>query len=366
MHKRWLIWLTVLLAGVLLLPANQAQAAGGPPGDDGIIIWNEDYALEEDGRLEGDLVVINGDATLEAGSRVAGSAIIWQGSAQVDGTIDKDLVVSGGDITLGSHAQVDGDVVCSWNCDLKQEEGAQVGGRVIEGLFPRGIRLEPWNGFVKPMVPSPLKLWTSGPGQVLRWVLNVIRSVVGILVVAAVAGLVALIWPHPVARVGQTVVEAPWPSLAIGLLTVLAAAVLIIVLAITVCLSPLAILLALALSAAGLFGWAAVGARVGERLLHALNAHQVTPLWAAGLGTLLISLIGIGLSVAFCLAPLGWLGVFVLGCIGLGAVVLTRFGTMAYTPSPPIPPVPPSPPSPTPAPPALAVGEAPQPPEEEA
>ena len=131
MHKRWLIWLTVLLVGGILLPAMPVRADGGPPGDDGIIIWNEDYALEEDGRLEGDLVVINGDATLEAGSRVAGSAIIWQGSAQVDGTIDKDLVVSGGDITLGSHAQVDGDVVCSWNCDLKQEEGAQVGGRVI-------------------------------------------------------------------------------------------------------------------------------------------------------------------------------------------------------------------------------------------
>jgi hypothetical protein len=361
MHKRWLIWLTVLLAGVLLLPANQAQAAASPPGDDGIIIWNEDYTLEQDKRLEGDLVVINGDATLEAGSRVVGSAIIWQGSAQVDGTVEKDLVVSGGDITLGGNAQVGGDVVCSWDCDLKQEEGARVGGRVIEGLPLPGINIKPWNGFVKPSVRSVPRLWaSSGPGQILRWVLNVIRSVVGILVVAAVAGLVALIWPHPLAQVGKTAVEAPWPSLAIGLLTILAAVVLIIVLAVTVCLSPLAILLALALSAAGLFGWAAVGARVGERLLHALNAHQATPLWIAGLGTLLISLIGMGLSVAFCLAPLGWLGVLVLGCIGLGAVVLTRFGTMAYTPSPPTPPVPPSPPA------APVPGEAPQSPEDEA
>ena len=56
-------------------------------------------------------------------------------------------------------------------------------------------------------------------------------------------------------------------------------------------------------------------------------------LWAAGLGTLLITLVGVGLSSAFCLAPLGWLVMIILGCLGLGAVVLTRFGTMPYTPA---------------------------------
>jgi hypothetical protein len=117
------------------------------------------------------------------------------------------------------------------------------------------------------------------------------------------------------------------------LLTVGAATALIIVLAITVCLSPLAALAALGLGAAGLFGWIGVGTLVGERLLQALNARGIAPIWAAGLGTLLITLISTGLSAAFCLAPFGWLMVFVLGCLGLGAVVLTRFGTTDYVPS---------------------------------
>ena len=357
MHRRWFIGLTVLLAAVLLLPATPALADGDPPDDDGVIIWNEDYTLEEGKRLDGDLVVFNGDVTLEAGSRVAGSVIIWNGSAEVEGTVERDLVVSGGDITLGDSARVEGDVVCSWNCDLEQKAGARVDGGIIEGIPLRGLQLDRVRGL--PQIPSLPEIWASGPGRVLNWTLRAIRSLVAIVVVAAVAGLVALIWPQQTAQVGRAVVEAPLPSLGIGLLTVVAGTALIVALAITICLSPVAILAALALSAAGLFGWIAVGGVVGERLLQALNAREIAPLWAAGLGALLITLIGTGLSSAFCLAPLGWLMILALGCIGLGAVVLTRSGTTAYVPAASSGSGPPRPTPPVP----VAAPEAPEPPE---
>jgi hypothetical protein len=330
-YRRWFIGLIVLLVGTLLLPATPALADGDPPGDGGLVIWNENYTLEEGEWLEGDLVVFNGDVTLEAGSRVEGSVIIWNGNAEVEGTVEGDLVVSGGDITLGEGAQVEGDVVCSWNCNLEQEEGARVDGGIIEGIPLRGFRFERLDDL--PMqVPSLRTLWASGPRRVLNWTLRAIRSIVATVVIAAVAGLVTLIWPQQTAQVRRAVAKAPWPSLGIGLLTIVAGIALVIALAITICLSPVAALAALALGAAGLFGWVAVGALVGERLLQALNAREIAPMWAAGLGTLLITLVGMGLSVAFCLAPFGWLMIFGLGCLGLGAVVLTRFGTMAYAP----------------------------------
>ncbi len=363
MHRQRFIWLILLLAAGLLLPTTPALADGDPPGDDGVVIWNEDYRLEEDKRLDGDLVIFNGDATLEAGSRVEGSVIIWNGSAEVAGTVGGDVVVSGGDIHLDDDAWVEGDVVCSWNCDLEREEEARVDGGIVEGMPLRGFRFDRLRGFPVP-VPSPPTSWVSSPRRVLEWTLMVIRGVIAVLVVAAVAGLVALIWPQPTAQVGRAVVEAPWPSFGIGLLTIIAATVLIVALIITLCLSPLAALAALILGAAGLFGWISIGAVVGERLLQALNAREIAPLWAAGLGTLVITLISTGLSTASCLAPLGWFVIFVLGCLGLGAVVLTRFGTTAYAPST-------SsghrPSRPTPSPPApIPVEEPEAPPEEEA
>lgn len=333
MHRQRLIWLILLLTvGLLLFPATPALADGDPPGDNGAFIWNEDYTLEEGEQLDGDLVVYNGDVTLEAGSGVKGSVIIWNGSADAEGDIEGDLIVSSGDIYLGDSAWVGGDVVCSWNCDLEQQEGARVDGGIVEGVPLPGLRLENRGGFPVPVV-SPPTLLVSGPGLVLNWTLRAIRTVVAVLVIAAVAGLVMLIWPQPTTRVGQAVSETPWPSLGIGLLTAAAATALIVALAITLCLSPIAAVVALTLGAASLFGWIGVGALVGERLLRTLNARGIAPLWAAGLGTLLITLIGMGLSGIACLAPLGWLMICALGCMGLGAVVLTRFGTTVYAPS---------------------------------
>jgi hypothetical protein len=320
---------SLLLAAVVLLPATPALADGDPPGDDGTVVWNEDYTLEEGERLDGDLVVFNGDVTLKPGSRVEGQVVIWNGSAEVEGTIEEDLVVSGGDITLDDSAQVEGDVVCSWDCELDQAEGARVAGGIIEGVPLHGLDFEHWRG-LPVTVPSQLTSWAAGPRWALKWMLKAIRSVVAVLVIGAVAGLVALICPHQTARVGRTVVEAPWPSFGMGLLTAVAATALIFVLAITICLSPIAALAALALGAAGLFGWIGIGALVGERLLQALNARNAAPLWAAGLGTLIITLIGGGLNITLCLAPFGWLMIIILGCLGLGAVVLTRFGTTPY------------------------------------
>jgi hypothetical protein len=339
-NRQRVIWLVLLLAAGFLFPAAPALANDGPPGDEGVIIWNEDYTLEEGEELVGNLVVFNGDVTLEADSHVEGSVVIWNGNIEVDGTVTQDVVVSGGNIHLGEAAWVGGSVVCSWNCDLDQEEGAHVEGGYTEGDPLSGFRYEGENGISVPVLPNPpfIELPTLGerslsfPGRALNTALKFIRSVTTILVVAAVAGLVALIWPEPTAQVGRVAVEAPWHSLGIGVVTAGAATVFVIVLALTICMSPIAALAALALGAAALFGWIAVGAVVGKRLMQALNAREITPLWAAGLGTLLITLTGVGLSAAFCLAPLGWLLVVAVGCLGLGAVVLTRFGTMAYVP----------------------------------
>lgn len=335
MRRRTFIWLIALLLGGLL-PVTSALAASDSP-DDGVVLWNEDYTLAEGEQLDGGLVVFNGDVTLAIYSRVEGDVVIWNGGADVEGTIRGDLVASNGDIHLGGNARVTGDVVCIWNCNIERGEGAQVEGSIVEGISLRGFQLGRWRGLTRPSIEmtggSPFWLW--GPRHALAWLLKVIRGMITILVIAVMGGLAALIWPEATAQVGRTVFKSPGPSLGIGLLTIVAATALIIALTITICFSPVAALIALALAAAGLFGWVAIGARVGERLLQGIDlgeTGEVAPLWAAGLGTLLITLVSVGLSAALCLAPLGWLLILTLGSLGLGAVVLTRFGTTPYIP----------------------------------
>ena len=204
MRKRQLIWLTLLLTVGMLLTASPALAEGELP-DDGITVWNEDYTLAEGDRLDGDLVVFNGSAFLEVDSRVEGSVIVWKGDAEVDGTIESDLVVSNGEITLGEDARIERNVICSWSCDVEQAEGAHVEGIIIEGTrlplpdlpFTPEFQFEQDRGF---RMPFPVTGWAAAPGAALGFALRFIRGVASILVIAVVAGLVALIWPRQTAR----------------------------------------------------------------------------------------------------------------------------------------------------------------------
>jgi len=330
MVKRRLAWVAALLALALLLPVTPALADDGPPDSDGVTIWNEDYTVEAGETVKDDLTVFNGDLTVEAGGAIEGSVTVLNGNATIEGNVEGDVVVVGGDISLGEDALVEGDVVCSWNCDLDQEAGAQIEGTIIEGAFPD------WRRFpVSP--PYPMNIRFPRVDILFGPLMTFVRNVLSALVVAVLAVLVALLLPQQTAQVGQTMVKAIWPSFGYGILTAFAAGAGIVVLALTLCLSPIAIVAGIVLLAAGLYGWICFGAVVGERLLKALKAREAPPVWAAGLGTLIVSLvialIDTGANLVCCLAPLVWTIVFALGCAGLGAVVLTRFGSQPYPPT---------------------------------
>jgi hypothetical protein len=329
MIKRRLTWIIALVAVALLLPVTPALADDEPPG---ITIFGEDYTVESGTTIKGNLTVFNGDVIVEDGGAVAGTIVIWGGNAEIQGTVEGDLVVSGGDVYLGDNAWVQGDIVCSWECSIEQEEDARIDGKIVEGGVLPQIPPVP-----EITAPPPMNIQFAEPGAIFGPLFSFIRNIVSALVVAALAVLVALLLPQQTTQVGQTMTKALVPSFGYGLLTALAAGAAIIALTLTICLSPIAILAAFVLLAASLYGWICFGAVVGERLLKAFNAKTVEPVWAAGLGTLIVSLIvafiDTGLSLVCCLEAVVWATVFVLGCAGLGAVVLTRFGSQPYPPS---------------------------------
>jgi hypothetical protein len=101
----------------------------------------------------------------------------------------------------------------------------------------------------------------------------------------------------------------------------------------------------MALVAAVLFGWVALGAIVGARLAPALKLGDLSPAVTGALGTFALTITVEILRLVPCLGPLLAIG---LASLGLGAVVLTRFGTQPYIyrPTPPAPPAPATPPQP--------------------
>ncbi len=350
--KKIMMVIALLLTLCVIVPAASVLA-DGPNG--GAVIFGEDFVLESGEVLKGDLIVFGGDVTLEKNSQVKGSVMATGGEAEIAGRVQGDVVVFGGDLELESTAFVGGDAAV-FGGDLESEKGATVKGEMIEGLgrFPLPFGpLELPKIPELPELPEPPKApeasksptpptpyrpprtprqFTVGPCRetffesTFGTLFGFIKTVFVSLILTLLALLIVLFLPRQVVQVGDVVLNYPWQSLAWGLLTLIVGVGLGTLLIATVCLSPLGALTWLAILIAGLFGWVAIGLLVGEKLLAALKVEEPIPTVAAIIGVLLISLL------AWSPCCIGFLFVTGAGSMGLGAVVLTRFGTEDYPP----------------------------------
>jgi hypothetical protein len=203
-------------------------------------------------------------------------------------------------------------------------------------------------------------------------------SAVGMTIVLTFLAVCAVVlWPKPVERVARTIKQSPGISWVVGFLTPVAFAVVVPALALLSGILVIAcglgliglmliVVAAIGMGVAWAMGWIAAGQLIGERILTALGVRQITPGASAATGTAAITFLWLGLgamSELFCIgvvSVLGWILFIVLGPIGLGAVILTRFGRQDYVPGQSVlAPVPPAPPTP-PAPPVPATPEVPQ------
>ena len=317
------VLLACLLALLLVVSATPVFAQGG---DGGKVVFGGSFTLESGEEIDGDLVIFGGSAVLEEDSRVDGSVVVMGGSATVAGEVDGDIVTFGGNVEVRRTAVVDGDLITIGG-NVNRREGAVVRGSEVEGLeftgFPRF-----WT------FPTGLNLSNRWPNVWSNFLFDVLRSVFVALALAALGLLVVLFWPKQTKVIGQAILVAPLPSGGVGLLTAVVAITLMVLFAITICLSPVAFLLGVAMLVAGVFGWIAVGLLVGQELLRAFKVKGITPMIAVVVGILLISLLG-------AIPCIGTIAAIIAGCLGLGAVVLTRFGTQTYPLPAPVPPAPP-------------------------
>lgn len=357
--KRLMITLVLgmLLAAVALQPAP-VLAAPGSQGDGNVIFGP--YTLAAGDSASGDLTVFGGPVTLKSESNFNGDLTVFGtadvqesanlngtlvvfGDADVAGNVDGDVFAMGA-LVLRETAYISGDVSAAGA--IEQQDGAVVDGEVTpmseRGFeFDRDFPIEIPQPFTGPSVTVRSRpLWVQG-----LWA--TVKAIVGVVVLSLLALVIVSIWPQQTGRVERAIEEAALTSFGMGLLVYLVAFIVSAILAITICLSPFALLGWLVIGVGLLLGWVALGTMLGKRILTSIfNQPQPQQVAAAVLGTAVLTLV---LAMTRVFWPIHGILMFVLLPLVTGAVLLTRFGTMPYSTQGGVltPPRAPKPPRPT-------------------
>jgi hypothetical protein len=326
----------LILLALLFVPTGTASAQ--EPGGD-VFRLGQNYTLESDETLAGNLAVVGGNADIEKDAVVNGDIALIGGNLKLDGNvngnvaliggnlsisgkIDGDIVVIGGQALLTETAVVNGDIV-TMGGQVTQEPGAQVSGEIVNNAPPINIPDVPNIPNIPnvpgvPNVPNPPDINVS---------VNPFWEVAGVvgraLAVAAIGMLLTLFLQPQMERVGDAIARQPVLAGSFGLLTLVLAPLVLVIMVVTLILIPVALIVAFVIPLAWLFGIVALGQEVGERFTNAIN-QTWAPVLATGFGTFLLLIVGGLVGLIPCV---GWLVPFLVGLIAVGGVAMTWFGT---------------------------------------
>ncbi|GHO44713.1 polymer-forming cytoskeletal protein [Ktedonospora formicarum] len=230
---------------------------------------------------------------------VRGDVTSFGGDLLVDGYVDGQVTTYGADVTMQNDARVNGDVrLCGGNWISGSQ--SQLHGSILE--CTKGVGL-----FVVSDIGPELRFWL-----LLTWL--------------ALGVLLTILLPEHVMLVRTTVSTKTRRSLILGILSVLLAPAVFAVLIALIVSIPLAILIFIGLLAAWALGTVAIGWLLGTYILSKFSPGQ-------RYNTHLVQVV-VGLTVLILLGSLpyiGWLITLGTGLLGLGAVLLSRFGTRLYS-----------------------------------
>jgi hypothetical protein len=313
-------------------PPEAPRAAPRDARDEG---WSEVARYRHGGAR----VRFGGDVAVAEDEAIGDDVVAIFGTAKVDGRVDGNVVAVGGSVHLGPKANVNGDVTAVGG-SVERAATTVVSGQINEiriaaPTFAPFADFRPWRnwrGF-----DGPFRNPFSGPVDLMATLVRV--GLVGLL-----AALLIAVVPAPVRRVADRVATEPWRAgfvgLAAQLLFVPLLVITVVVLAVSIIGIPLLLLVPFGLLAAAValvMGFAgsacAIGRWAGQRA-------------GSGVPGLLVSLV-VGLAIVFALTitarflglaglpmqivlgsilAVGFLVEYVAWTVGLGGVLLSRFG----------------------------------------
>lgn len=296
------LWKALCLLALLAL----SLSACSPTGLQRLLLVTEgQHTIDEN--MPGDLIVLGGSVTVPQGAALQGTLFLLRGGATLAGQVNGDIFQLGGRLVLQAGARIQGDLQAAGG-ELLRSPQSEIAGNVDNGagvLFSEEL--------TRP--PAP-------PLDRLR------KALLDSLLLGLAAATLARFFPAPLLRVAESAAHHPAVSAAMGFLVAVVGISLLVTMAYTILLIPVALLGLLVLGAAVAMGWIAWGMLLGQWLFRLFKVGRGTA-WAAFAGTILFGLTQAGLSL---IPTLGSIFNLLIALVGFGAVFLTRFGLQRFRP----------------------------------
>lgn len=249
------------------------------------------------------VVKIGSDVIIEEGTKVH-NVLSLGGQVTVDGVVENNIVAIGGSIVLTRTAVVGGDVFALGGI-IVRGRGAEVHGNLSE------INADDISAAIANALSEEWEGWS--------WIFAVI-SISIFLGVLLITILTVFLIPKPIRLISSAIKEKPFKVTAwglAGLVLVVPLALLLAISVVGIVLIPLEMTIVLC---AVLLGFIAISQLVGRKLFTILKRHDQSMMRETIWGLIILWLIG-------WIPYVGWMVKMCAIVLGLGGVLLTRFGT---------------------------------------
>jgi hypothetical protein len=249
------------------------------------------------------IVKINSDVVIEENTKV-NNVVVLGGQITVHGTVEKHVAAIGGSVVLTRTAVVGGDV-------------AALGGIIVvgNGADVQGSLMEINSSNISDAISDIL----SDDWQGWSW-LFAIFSLVIFLAMFVIAMLIVLLIPRPILTISEGITLHTYRATIagfVGLLMIAPVAILLTLSVVGIVLIPLEIIL---VAGAAIFGFVAVAQILGKRILSIMKKPGDSLVRQTFWGLLVLWIVG-------WIPYIGWMIKVLAIVLGMGGVMITRFGT---------------------------------------
>lgn len=312
MKPHWIKTLLVLIAAVALTACISAPAKPASPEYrttyPSQFIFGDTYILKSHEKIDGNIVGLGTTLIIEKDALVMGDVSLVGSNLDVSGRIAGDLNVLVGTSFIKDTAIIAGNINQIFQTTNIAPK-ALVTGEINTYSFPSAA-----SGKAGSKVISLLE-WLR-PGRVMALQAGQVFA----LVIVSLLGI--YLFKTPTSRITSAIranAPAAWGA---GLLTIITTPIVAVILIITICLSPVGLLLLIAFFISSLWGWVALSSILGMNIINWLKLD-----WSIESATIIGALIlGVLSSLLSFIPCIGFLLNLMITATGIGGVLLSRFG----------------------------------------